>query len=86
MLKPVLNQKQPPQPKKNPQIRPTQENPAKTHKNPRAHKTTRTNQNKATATQSPQRPPCRHSAPPTIRWSTQDHPEQTRPTPYANTQ
>ena len=30
---------------------------------------------------SPQRPPCRHSASPTIRWSTQDDPEQTRPHP-----
>ena len=53
MLKHVLNQKQPPQPKKNPKIKPTQESRAQTHKNPCTHKTMRTNQNKATSTQQP---------------------------------
>ena len=63
------------QPKSNPptkkrtsntsQHKPTQENPAQTHKSPRADKTTRTNQNKAVSTQQPPKTSRTDTAPPT---------------------
>ena len=57
MLKHVLNQKQPLQPKENPRTKPTQENLVQTHKNLRAHKTMQTNQNKAVSIQQPPKTP-----------------------------